>query len=279
MLTSPSSDWVTAAPAPGLRAFVDAYVGYRLSGFEPGVHRGLPSRHMTFVVSIGSPIDVVAQTDPAQRPDSYRCVLSGLQDSPALIVDPGDQEGVAIELTPLGSRRLFGMPARELWDLSVEFADVVGSVGTELWDRLQVAAGWPDRFAVCDDVLSRLAVHAPMTAELEGCWRWLVASSGSVPVAELAAETGYSRQHLTRRFRSEFGLSPKRAGRVIRFERTKEMLTSVPPFITISQVAAACGYADHAHLVREVTELAGCTPSELADEHVPFVQDEPSSGA
>lgn len=45
-------------PAPQLWAFIDRYVGYRLSGFPPGVHRGLPSRHMTFIVSVGPTIDV-----------------------------------------------------------------------------------------------------------------------------------------------------------------------------------------------------------------------------
>jgi hypothetical protein len=118
----PSSEWVAAHPVPAVRAFVDAYVGYRISGFPPGLHRGLPSRHMTFIVSIGAAIDVVAQTNPRQVPDTYRCALGGLQETHALIVDPGTQEGVAIELTPLGARVLFGMPARELWDTSLELA-------------------------------------------------------------------------------------------------------------------------------------------------------------
>jgi hypothetical protein len=30
---------------------------------------------MTFIVAIGPEIEVVAQTDPQQHPDSYRCVL------------------------------------------------------------------------------------------------------------------------------------------------------------------------------------------------------------
>lgn len=42
---------------------------------------------------------------------------------------------------------------------------------------------------------------------------------------------------------------------------------------TIGQVAAGCGDADHAHLVRDVTALAGCTPTELVGARVPFVLD------
>lgn len=266
------SELVTALPAPPLRAFVDRYIGYRLGGFPPGVHRGLPSRHMTFVVSIGDPIAVLAHTDPSAAPGAYRCVLGGLQASPALIADPGQQEGVEIELTPAGARVLFAMPARALWDASVELSSVVGSVGDELWERLQTATGWTARFAVCDEVLGRLAVHPPTAVELRRCWDILVGSRGTIRVADLAAAVGYSRQHLARRFRSEFGLGPKLAARVIRFERARHLLTSVPSDITVGQVAAACGYADQAHLARDVAELAGCTPTALVDDHVPIVQ-------
>jgi AraC-like DNA-binding protein len=273
---TPSSEWVAARPAPAVRAFVDGYVGYRLAGFPPGLHRGLPSRHLTFIASIGAPIDVVVQTNPRQAPDTYRCTLGGLQETHALIDDPGAQEGIAIELTPLGSRVLFGMPARELWDTSLELADVVGGVGDELWERLQLADGWTERFAACDDVLTRLAVHNPVAAELEVCWDLLAASHGTVPVATLAAETGYSRQHLTRRFRDEFGLSPQRAGRVMRFERARQLLAT--PGVTVGQLAARCGYADQSHLTRDVAAFAGCTPSELLLDHVPFVQDEVTVG-
>ena len=67
----------------------------------------------------------MAQTDPHQAPERYRFVVGGLQDRPALIATPAHQEGVAVELTPLGSRALLGMPAGELWDTSVEAADVL----------------------------------------------------------------------------------------------------------------------------------------------------------
>ena len=110
------SQWATRPPAPALRPFIERYIGYRLVGFPPGVHRGLPSRHLTFIVSIGEAIDVVAQTDRRRAPARYRMVLSGLQAAPALIAHNGYQEGVAIELTPLGCRGLMGLPARVLHD-------------------------------------------------------------------------------------------------------------------------------------------------------------------
>ncbi|MBB3036513.1 helix-turn-helix transcriptional regulator [Hoyosella altamirensis] len=269
---SPELDLVVREPPLALRGLIDGYLGYRMSGFAPALHRGLPSSHMTFIVSIGSPIVVVEQTSPAQRPDRYRCVLSGLQASSAVISHDGCQEGVAIELTPLGCRALFGMPARELWDLSFEFGDVVGRRGEELWDRLQYASTWSDRFHVCDDVLTRMMTARQVAPELASCWRGIIGSAGQVPVAALADHAGYSRQHLARLFRAEFGLGPKLASRVVRFDAAQRELRSQPG-TPLADIAQHAGFADQAHFTRECLELAGCTPRELRAESVPKVQE------
>ncbi|WP_280233300.1 AraC family transcriptional regulator [Nocardia cyriacigeorgica] len=276
---APISEVVTARPAPGLAAFIDRYIGYRMSGYPPGLHRGLPSRHMTFIVAIGPTIDVVTQTDAAQAPADYRCVLSGLQQGPAAIAHDGNQEGVAIELTPLGCRALFGMPAGELWNISVELADVTGPVAGQLAEELNLSPEWPRRFEACDRVLTRLAHPDRVVApELSWAWRAVVGSGGTLPVAPLAERIGWSRQHLTRRFGTEFGLSPKLAARIARFDRAKAMLARTPSFVSIAQIAATCGYYDQAHLNRDFAELAGCSPTMWLAEEIPSVQDPDTPG-
>jgi AraC-like DNA-binding protein len=273
-MAEPRAEGVTVQPAPGLRPFVEHYSGYRLSGFPPGVHRGLPSRHLTLIASIGPAIDVVSQTDPRQSPAVYRCVVGGLQDTTALIAHDGNQEGVSIELTPLGCRAVLGAPSGALWNTSLELDDITGAVGRELWERLQGTVGWDERFAVCDDVLLRLLEPQVVAPELDWSWRTVVATGGNVTVKELAEGTGWSRQHLTRRFRDEFGLTPKRAGRVVRFDRARHLLQQAPDGFSIADVAAACGYFDHAHLDRDFADLAGCTPTQLLTDDLPSVQDE-----
>src|SRR5262245_17355267 len=81
--------WVLGPPAPQLRSVIARYVGHRMLGYQPGLHRALPAQHMTFIASIGEPINVVAQTAASQAPRSYRCVLSGLQATTALIAHNG----------------------------------------------------------------------------------------------------------------------------------------------------------------------------------------------
>jgi AraC-like DNA-binding protein len=248
-----------------------------MAGFDPGMHRGLPSRHMTFIVGIGAPIDVHVQTNPAQPPARYRCVLSGLQASAAQISHDGSQEGVSIELSPLGCRALLGMPAAELWDLSLESSDAMGSPGDELWERLQDAGGWRERFEICDRMLLGRLGRQTVAGDVARVWRRIVASGGTLTIGRLSAEVGYSRQHLARLFRAEFGLGPKLASRVMRFDRAQQVLRS-DRFATLADAAVACGYADQAHLTREFVELAGCTPRALLGGDLPILQESAAAG-
>ena len=45
------------------------------------------------------------------------------------------------------------------------------------------------------------------------------------------------------------------------------------PFLSIAQVARACGYYDQAHLTRDFRELAGVSPARLLASDLPSVQD------
>jgi AraC-like DNA-binding protein len=271
--------WVTARPSGALAPLVERYIGYRLRGFAPGIHRGVPSHHVGMHLSIGDEIDVVRQSDPRRRPDRYRCSLSGLSASPALISHTGDQEGIAVELTPLGSRALFAMPARAVWNTALELSDLLGRLGEILWERLQDPAPWSRRFAVCDEVLGGLVGHAVVAPELLRAWEVIVRSGGTAAVRDVAADVGWSRQHLARRFTGEFGLGPKLAGRVVRFERARDLLRDVPSFVNVAQVAAVCGYYDQAHLDRDFAELAGCSPTEWMREELPSFQDHEGGGS
>ena len=105
-------------------------------------------------------------------------------------------------------------------------------------------------------------------------WRRLVRTGGAGRgAASSPTTTGWSRRHLLTRFRAQVGLAPKTAGAgaaVPPGGPAAGTAASAPrpgrPVRSIADVAAACGYADHAHLVREFRALAGCTPTEYLAE-------------
>src|SRR5690606_5690496 len=130
------------------------------------------------------------------------------------------------------------------------------------------------RFAVLDHVLVRsLPDTVPVAPEVRFAWRRLTAAGGAIPIATLADEVGWTRRHMTERFRREFGLGPKTAARVVRFDRARRMF--VAGRASLGEVAAAAGYADQAHMNRDWRQFAGASPTQwLAEERLPFVQAE-----
>lgn len=266
--------FVRQRPAAKLRPYIDHYVGYSAAGAPGALHRGLPSRYLTMIVAVGEPIEVLAQADPGKAAQTLGFVLAGLQVAPCLIAADGPQEGVAVELTPLGARALLGAPARALVNSTVEAEAVMGSVATELRDRLQDDRSWPARFGSCDVVLSGLLRDRPseLSDRLRAPWQLLVASGGTVGVSALADRVGWSRRYLARQFVSEFGLPPKALAKVIRFERACGLLRASRP-LRLVDVALRCGYYDQSHLNRDFVALAGCSPTRWLSGEFPSVQD------
>ncbi|MDQ3610033.1 MAG: helix-turn-helix domain-containing protein [Actinomycetota bacterium] len=262
-------------PRPALGSFVERYLGYRQEGLAGGSHQGLPSRHVTVIISLGPPVDIAAMPDPAQPPGSFPAFAAGLHAAPATVHHDGNQYGVHLELTPPGARALLGVPAWELASRVVDLGDLLGRRASEMADRLATTPGWPERFAVLDAVLARGAVEVdPPAPEVAWAWRRLVTTGGAVQMSALAAAVGWSRRHLSERFRRELGLPPKVVARVLRFERSRRVLER-PGRPGLAEVAVACGYYDQAHLTRDWRELAGCTPTAWMAAELPSVQDTP----
>jgi AraC-like DNA-binding protein len=271
--TVPEPVWeaVAARPAGPLRAVVAEHHAYRQRGVLPARHLGLPSPWLTLIFTLDEPMHVACHPDPQQAPAHYRALVGGLHTTPAVIAHDGAQSGIQLQVSPLGARALLGVPAGELAGLDIHAADVLGLLGAELPERLRAADSWDARFRLLDDRLGRLLDPdaAPPAPEVRRAWRVLRASGGTARIADVAREVGWSERHLAARFRTEIGLTPKAAARVIRFDRARRLVPRVPGAV----VAATCGYADQAHLVREFVAFTGLGPRAWLAAEVGNLQD------
>lgn len=82
-------------------------------------------------------------------------------------------------------------------------------------------------------------------------------------VADCARTVGMTERSLHRQSLRYFGYGPKTLGRILRM-RSVTALLSTPGAGSLSDVAARCGYADYAHMYREVRALTGRAPSSHA---------------
>lgn len=250
-----------------LAPYVSSLVAYDVDLGGPGVHRGLPSTSLTFVLPVGAPLDVSWAARPESRTRGWSSV-SGLHAAPAQIHHDGTQRGVQLALTVTGARALLGVSAAALSGELLDLAEVAPTL-RHLPEQL---AGERDarRWAalVTRELVAALARNGePRPAAAVG--RALARLTRGVRVQEVADEVGYSRRHLSTLVRAECGLTPKELQRVARFERSRARLGHRP----LARVAAECGYADQAHLTREWVALAGCPPSTWLREEFPFLQD------
>jgi AraC family transcriptional regulator len=79
-------------------------------------------------------------------------------------------------------------------------------------------------------------------------------------VSELAALAHTSKFHFSRAFTNTIGISPHVFVRQRRLQRAVRLLKTRP--LTLREVAALCGFADHAHLSRTFRTHLGMSPSE-----------------
>jgi AraC-like DNA-binding protein len=247
-------------PAEALRGYVSAYTGYRQEAGPPGVHQGVASPHLTFLLCLDGRVRMLANADRRKPPGDFDAAVGGLSDGPAEIAQGDPQTGVQLRLTWRGARALLGVPAGELAGDTVDLAQLWGRRVPTLLDRLASAASWPERFALLDAALMSLAAERDgdrgAAPEVGYAWDRLMETGGNLRIEELAREVGWSRRHLAEKFRAETGLAPKAAARVIRFEGACDRLRR-PARPSLAEVAADAGYVDQAHLARDFRDLAG----------------------
>ncbi|MFE9329514.1 helix-turn-helix domain-containing protein [Streptomyces sp. NPDC006925] len=161
-----------------------------------------------------------------------------------------------LRLPPGAGPRVFGPPAWELRDRRTPLADLwpAGRV-RELTERV---AGARDPLAALEEAAAeRLAVPERTAADRRAAAQEeavVAALREGAGVARTARGVGLSERQLHRRCRAAFGYGPKTLARVLRMQRALHLARSGTPFAGAAQRA---GYADQAHLSREVHALAG----------------------
>jgi AraC-like DNA-binding protein len=175
--------------------------------------------------------------------------VAGPDTAPETAMSPAGARFFALRFADGVGPAVLGVPADELTDRQVPLEDL-----------------WPAA------VVRRVAEAADPLAALEAAvarrWRppepamvaLAAAARAGRPVGAIADALGFSARQLQRRCRSGFGYGPKMLARVLRMQRALELARAGWSF---ADVSATAGYADQAHLSREVKALAGVPLSEL----------------
>jgi AraC-like DNA-binding protein len=126
--------------------------------------------------------------------------------------------------------------------------------------QVPLDALWPSSLvrplSSADDPLAALtAVAARRWVEPDRSMVALAAAArAGRPVSSIAERCGLSPRQLQRRSNDAFGYGPKTLARIFRMQRAVSLARRGSPFAAVS---AEAGYADQAHLSREVRAMAG----------------------
>jgi AraC-like DNA-binding protein len=175
-----------------------------------------------------------------------RLLVAG-PDTRAYVTGGTPSTWVGLRFSPGSAPAFLGVPAYELRDIRVELAD--------LWPAAEVRrlrsriARAPDPATALETIaLERAAPPDPVLRAL------VAALDAGRPVAVTADEIGLGARQLHRKSLVAFGYGPKTLARILRLRRALALAGAGVPF---AETAVRCGFADQAHLARDVRELAG----------------------
>ncbi|WP_461036314.1 helix-turn-helix domain-containing protein [Streptomyces mayteni] len=180
--------------------------------------------------------------------DGARLLVAGPDTRAHLVASAAGARFTGLRFAPGVGPLVYGLPANELTDLRVGL-DELWPARSVRWLTERVAGA-----ASAGAALEELAAARLSAAPEPWLARAVAALAAGRGVAETAGELGLSERQLRRRGLAAFGYGPKTLARVLRLQRALGLTDAGTPPAT---AAALAGYADQAHLAREVRELTG----------------------
>ncbi|MEW2391069.1 helix-turn-helix domain-containing protein [Streptomyces venezuelae] len=255
-MPAPAARWDITTPARPGRLPGISQAGFRDRTTCPLDLPVIPYPAVTLAIDLGDGLIVDGSRDRQQGGS----VVFGL--SPGAVRARGQNiDCLQIRLSPPIAHTVLGT-SLEPGGAFVPLDALWGRDATRILERMRAAASWEERFAIAEAALARRhEAGRAVDPEVAHAWRRMVRSLGLVRVEPLAAEVGWSRKRLWARFRSQIGLTPKRAAQLIRFDHAAHSLAAGQ---SVGSVAAESGYADQSHLHRDVMTFTGLTPTAVS---------------
>jgi len=197
-----------------------------------------------------------------------RIMLVGQMAHHMLVAPSGVTDLLGIRFQPGGLHSLLGVPVHEMNERRVELSAIDESLSKRLADAVAVDAE-VDIVHVQHVLMGMFRKAEKPFSVAEESVRHIDRSNGRIAIADLGKRLNVTPRHLERRFRREVGLTPKRFARIVRFSQVVHSCqnSGAPDW---AELSLACGYYDHAHLIRDFRMFSGQTPSAFVHSHHSF---------
>lgn len=189
--------------------------------------------------------------------------VSGPMTAPATTVTAPGVVTLGVRFKPGAAAALLGVAASELRDSTVPLREL--RPGPRQREARDLAIAVTDSLSLRDAVAAVDAIlrqAAPADRFVADACHWFAQRPGE-PTAAFIAGSGVSERQALRRFQEHVGYGPKTLQRILRMQRVLWLLSRPGPPRSLAHLAQAAGYADQAHLTREMRALTGQLPTTL----------------
>ncbi|MBT1706106.1 helix-turn-helix domain-containing protein [Chryseosolibacter indicus] len=177
-----------------------------------------------------------------------------------------DEDYVMLKVVfqPGGLFRLFGTPLRKLGNDYVDADAVIPGV-RHVNDQLANAITYEQMVGVVDRFLISRTSKAKPLLPFDKVLKMLDAGNPFQSIDWVASQACLSVRQLERKYDERIGVSPMLYHRIVRFNKAFS-IKEKNPSLSWFTIALTCGYSDLSHLIKDFKQLAGSTPSQLAQE-------------
>ena len=172
------------------------------------------------------------------------------------------QPGTVLEgvrMRAAAARRLLDASPADLWNAIVPLDEVLRAALKQTAAASEQHVG-----AVVSQLLRRSLPEHDLRADstVRSAITWL-GTNWRNPVEDMSKHVNRSNRDLRRRFMAAVGMGPKLVQRMVRVQHALHLLRAHTGNVSLSDLAFECGFADQAHMTREVAHFTDHTPSGL----------------
>ena len=164
-----------------------------------------------------------------------------------------------VRFKPGKAASFFHSPLQEMTDQIVTINDI-GKLKTDyITEYLANDTCSNKRTFFIDSIFEKLLSGQPaVEKQIQYAISAIELSNGMINIQEITSNIGWSRQHFTRRFLKNTGLTPKFFSQIVRVNRIIKIYKN--RWHSLGDLAQVGGYFDQSHMTNEFKKITGVTP-------------------